>query len=294
VTGVTACASLVWRARHIGAEPSVDDWAGLSGPDVPRAAGFTHPAAMTRFVVTRALLRATIVQLRPELARTTIAFDVAPSGRLEVVDHPELAVSSSHTGTFAVAAVAADGPVGIDVEPLDRGELPRPAAWLTPQELAGVTTLDAHTPHETDLHRLMLLHLWVAKEAVLKAWPGPGTTARQRIRISCRETPCAEVETGRPATGRPATGPPGRVAARRAGGDATPPPPGASWCGDGQGVVAPGVAWAATTPSGSPGSDGPTLDLGVDWYVIDSHLVALAHRHPPRTTARSELDRQAT
>jgi hypothetical protein len=275
VTGVTACASLVWRARRIGAEPSVDDWAGLCGHDVPRAAGLTHPAAMTRFVVTRALLRATIVQLRPELARTTIAFDVAPSGRLEVVDHPELAVSSSHTGTFAVAAVAADGPVGIDVEPLDRGELPRPEAWLTPQELAGVTTLDAHTPHETDLHRLMLLHLWVAKEAVLKAWPGPGTTGRRRIRISCPEAPCADVETA-----RPAAGPPGRGAGRRDDRDATHGPTGASWCGDGEAVVAPAAASAVTSPSG-PGADGPTLDLGVDWFVIDAHLVALAHRHAP-------------
>jgi phosphopantetheinyl transferase len=257
VTDGPACPQLVWRTQAIGDDASVQDWASLAEPDVARAASFTNPAAMTRFVATRALLRATVVQLRPELTDATVAFAVAPTGRLEVVGHPELAVSSSHTRSFAAAAVAADGPVGIDVEPLGRGPLPRPAAWLTASELDDLAHLDVRAAHEQDLHRLMLLHLWVAKEAALKAWPGPGSTTRKRIRILCEQE-------------------------RRGGSIAgEPAPAGAAWCGAGAAVVEP--ADPPPDPARRPRPAAalpPALRLDIGWYAVDdAYLVALAHRH---------------
>jgi phosphopantetheinyl transferase len=251
------CAGLTWRTRWIGDAPTVDDWASLSEPDAARAAGCTHPAAMTRFVATRGLLRATVVERRPELARTSVVFEVMPTGRLEVAGHPDLAVSSSHTRSFAVAAAADDGPVGIDVEPLDRAELPRPAAWLTPQELDSLAHLEARAPHETDLHRLMLLHLWVAKEAALKAWPGPGSTGRRRIRISCSE--------------------------RRRADTGVVVPSDAAWCGTGEAAVEPDVVEPIADARGGASQTGRALlRIGIAWYAIaDAYLVALAHGRRP-------------
>jgi hypothetical protein len=240
------CPSLHWRTCPIGDTPTVDDWASLTDADVARAAEITCAAAMTRFVVARVLLRAVVLDLRPGLAARDLAFAATPTGRLEVVGHPELAVSSSHTTALAAAAAADDGPVGVDVEPLDRSELPRPTAWLTPEELEGIGHLDGRAAHEAELHRLMLLHLWVAKEAALKAWPGPGRTGRRRIIISCTE-------------GQAGTSP-------SAGRDHAP------WCGAGVAVVRPLDG----------GAEDLQLRIGLDWYVTDdAHLVAIAHRRVP-------------
>jgi phosphopantetheinyl transferase len=265
VTDGPACPALVWRTHAIGDDASVQDWASLSEPDVARTASFTNPAALTRFVATRALLRAAVVQLRPDLTHTTVAFAVTPTGRLEVVGHPDLAVSSSHTRAFAAAAVAADGPVGIDVEPLSRGPLPRPAAWLTPSELDDLAHLEARAAHEQDLHRLMLLHLWVAKEAALKAWPGPGSTTRKRIRILCEQERRGETTAAEPA------------------------PADASWCGAGAAVVEP--ADPPPDPARRPqraAAVPAALRLDIGWYAVDdAYLVALAHRHQATGAATS-------
>jgi 4'-phosphopantetheinyl transferase len=239
-------ARVVWRCRPIGDEPSACDWAALSDADLARAAGLTHPTVMTRFVVSRALLRETLGRLRPDLrvgpegAADLVDLAVHPSGRLRVVDHPDLAVSLSHTVGLATAAVSDAGPVGIDVEPMGRTDLPPPASWLTPQECDELAHAEAH------LRRLALLHLWVAKEAALKAAPGPGIACRRRIRIGCLAGG-ADVRAG--------PGPP--VAAHPVDG-----PEDASWCGAG----CASVAMAASEAS-----------LAIDWYALGDHyLIALA------------------
>jgi hypothetical protein len=277
------CPSLRWRTRPIGDSPTVDDWASLVDADVSRAAEITCAAAMTRFVVARALLRSVVLDLRPGLAVRDLAFAATPTGRLEVVGHPELAVSSSHTTALAAAAAADDGPVGIDAEPLDRTELPRPTAWLTREELEGIGHLDARASHEAELRRLMLLHLWVAKEAALKAWPGPGRTGRRRIVISCTGGQAGTSEPGR----MPVLG---RSAATVGTTEPTQPP----WCGDGVALVCPldgevvddppgrGGAGSTGSRSASPAPTDHPLRIGIDWYVTDdAHLVAVAHRHLP-------------
>jgi 4'-phosphopantetheinyl transferase len=237
-------ARVVWRSRPIGDEPSASDWAALSDADLARAADLTHPTVMTRFVVSRALLRETIGRLRPDLrvgpkgATELIDLAVEPSGHLRVAGHPELAVSLSHTVGLATAAVSDVGPVGIDVEPMGRTDLPPLASWLTPEECEELARAEAH------LRRLALLHLWVAKEAALKAAPGPGIAWRRRIRVGCM------------AGGAAVRADPGAPVAAVDG------PDHASWCGAGSASVAMAASEAT---------------FAIDWYALaDHYLIALA------------------
>lgn len=178
-TASPATTGLVWRTRPIGDEPSVDDWAWLPEQDACHAARFTNHATMTRYVTGRALLRETLARLRPGIHAHDVVLEAEPSGRLVVVGHDDIAISLSHTRGLAVACATSAGPVGIDVEPLDRQDLPRSQVWLTPVEAHTVASLDPY------LRRLALLHLWVAKEAVIKALPGPDPAWRRRIHIAC-------------------------------------------------------------------------------------------------------------
>ena len=157
-------------------EPSGSDWASLTEPEAERAAAIAHPAARTRFVVGRALLRRTILELRPDLGTQPIELVLEPSGRPHVDGHPELGISLSHTIGLA-AAVCSAGAVGIDVERRTRNDFPPPDAWLTPDErqrLAAVAPADA---------RVWLLRLWVAKEATMKACDAWGLVTRRQLEV---------------------------------------------------------------------------------------------------------------
>ena len=170
-------AGQVWRTCPIRDEPGDSDWASLTAPEADRAAAIAHPAARTRFVVGRALLRRTIAELRPELAERPIDLVVEPSGQPHVAGHPELGISLSHTIGLAAAAVCADGAVGIDVERRTRSDLPPPDMWMTPgeqQRLAAVEPADV---------RVWLLCLWVAKEATMKACDAWGLVSRRNLEI---------------------------------------------------------------------------------------------------------------
>jgi 4'-phosphopantetheinyl transferase len=153
----------VWRTCPILDQPGPGDEAWLTGPERLRADAIAHPAARTRFVVGRSLLRRTILGLRPELDRSELTLELASSGRPHLADHPELAISISHTRGLAAVAVAVVGGVGIDVEPRSRVDLPAVGAWLTRDEqrrMVARPSCDVPT---------WLLDLWVAKEAVIKA-----------------------------------------------------------------------------------------------------------------------------
>ncbi len=154
---------LVWRTCPIRDLPQDLGTLGLPASDHARAASVADPAARRRFLGGRAVLRATITELCPDLDGRTVTIAVAPTGRPSIAERADLHVSVSHTRGLAAAAVSTGGPVGIDVEPLERTALPPGRAWLTRGEQA---RLAAHPPSEQ--HR-QLLRLWVAKEATLKA-----------------------------------------------------------------------------------------------------------------------------
>jgi 4'-phosphopantetheinyl transferase len=187
-----ACASgsgLLWRARGLGNGVTMEDWRLLAEDERGRAAAIGHRAARTRFVAGRALLRRSISELLPHLDARSHRLTVARSGRPWLAEHPDVAVSLSHTAGLVVAAVSRDGPVGIDVEPLGRSELPRADDWLTDEERR---RLGALPPEARDAR---LLESWVAKEASLKACDHLGPISRRNIEIRGRRQDALEAIT---------------------------------------------------------------------------------------------------
>jgi 4'-phosphopantetheinyl transferase len=171
---------LVWRTRRLGDGFTMEDWQLLADDERARARAIRHRAARARFVTARALLRRSISELLPQRDARSHHLIVAPSGRPWLAEHPDIDISLSHTADFAVAAVSRTGPVGIDVEPLGRSDLPRPDGWLTGEERR---LLDALPP---EARNARLLESWVAKEASLKACDHLGPVARRDIEIRRR------------------------------------------------------------------------------------------------------------
>jgi 4'-phosphopantetheinyl transferase len=153
----------MWRTCPIFDQPGPEDEVWLTEAERLRADAIGHPAARTRFVVGRSLLRRTILELRPELERSELILEVASSGRPRLSGHPGLGISISHTRGLAAVAIAVGGGVGIDVEPRSRVDLPPLEAWLTGDERRRML---AHPPCDVSA---WLLHVWVAKEAAIKA-----------------------------------------------------------------------------------------------------------------------------
>jgi 4'-phosphopantetheinyl transferase len=78
--------------------------------------------------------------------------------------HHGLHFNLSHCRDLALVALCAEGPVGIDIEPADRGNslLGCEASFCHPEEISGL-------PLEGDRRGMELLDLWTRKEALLKA-----------------------------------------------------------------------------------------------------------------------------
>jgi phosphopantetheinyl transferase len=198
---VDASPGIIWRTCPIRASPDADAHRWLTRDDLLHGAGISHPRARTRFLAARSLLRRTIAEARPDLDPTVLGIRATRSGRptVVVVDPPPdptlgadlgptpedlgLSLAVSHTRGLAAVAVSTVGPVGIDVEPLGRDDLPPPASWLTPEERA---EHDRLPPQD---QRALLLRLWVAKEAALKASDATREPARRELRVSS----CGEV-----------------------------------------------------------------------------------------------------
>jgi 4'-phosphopantetheinyl transferase len=210
----------VWRTRPIPATPSDTDGGSLSERDRARARRIAHPAARTRFVVGRVLLRDTVAELDPRLASAPLDLEVSPTGHLAVAGRPDLHVSVSHTRGLAAAAASAGDDVGIDVEPLNRGDLPPSDVWLTATEERRLRSL-APSARQREL-----LRLWVAKEAVMKALDGRREVTRRTIEVDAASGSAADAGSW--------SGEPAHLATLR-------------WCAVGEGFVV-AIASAATTP----------------------------------------------
>jgi phosphopantetheinyl transferase len=198
---VDASLGVIWRTCPIRASPDAAARRWLTRDDLLHGARISHPQARTRSLVARSLLRRTIAEARPDLDPTVLAIRAAPSGRptVVVVDPPPdpsrgadlgptredlgLSLAVSHTRGLAAVVVSTVGPVGIDVEPLGRHDLPPPAIWLTSEERADHDRLP---PQD---QRALLLRLWVAKEAALKAGDATLAPGRRELHVSS----CGEV-----------------------------------------------------------------------------------------------------
>jgi len=140
-------------------------WTLLTGQERARAARFRVPQDRLRFVAGRAGLRLVLSEaLAVHPAEAPLETDgtgmpvVSSCGR-------RLAISVSHAGEWAVAAVGSARWLGVDLEPMCAVEavptLMRRA--LTEAERADLARVRARCMPET------LTRCWVAKEAILKA-----------------------------------------------------------------------------------------------------------------------------
>jgi 4'-phosphopantetheinyl transferase len=142
--------------------PEAAALAVLSPPERRRAASFRYPRDRRRFAVCRAALRHRL-GAESGLPASEVALAEGERGKPFAPGGPPFNVS--HCGELALIAVAAAGPVGIDLERLRRD---RPLArlarrFLSPAEHAAMEGLG-----EDDLARAFYW-CWTAKEAYLKA-----------------------------------------------------------------------------------------------------------------------------
>lgn len=138
----------------------------LDGPERERANRFLKDADRNRFTVARAALRLILGGILDADPRG-LAFATGPHGkpRLDGPAAPGPRFNISHAGGLALIAVAADRPVGVDLEPADRPVDPDELAprVLAPQETAALADLPA--PERAR----WFLEIWTAKEAAVKA-----------------------------------------------------------------------------------------------------------------------------
>jgi 4'-phosphopantetheinyl transferase len=87
----------------------------------------------------------------------------------------------SHCSDLAIVALCAAGPVGVDLESLDRAPdlLECEATFCHPREISEL-------PSETSMRASQLLRIWTAKEAVLKALGTGLSHAPEHVRIHFR------------------------------------------------------------------------------------------------------------
>jgi 4'-phosphopantetheinyl transferase len=156
--------TVVLRACRPPPRVASEDLQVLSTDERRRAASIRHPAARTRFVTGRALLRRLVARVQGTLA-ADIRLAAEPWGRPWLPDHPGLAISCSGTRGLVVAGVAtAVSGLGVDVERTDRWPLPPDERWCSARELAWLD----HCPDE-DTKRVSAIVLWTGKEATAKA-----------------------------------------------------------------------------------------------------------------------------
>lgn len=138
----------------------------LSSAERDRLAGFGSARRQRSFALGRSVLRRLLAE-RLGAAPEAVPLRVAEDGALELVGHPELAVSLAHTElrtdaglVVEAVAVVAPHPVGVDLEALRPVRPDLPDRLLSDLDRAA---LAAFAPEEA------ALRVWVIKEAVLKA-----------------------------------------------------------------------------------------------------------------------------
>lgn len=168
--GSAGRARVLLRTTRSVLDAAPDGRSLLTPPERRRAEAFDDASAREDFVAAHHLARLAVAGLADcdptevELVQTCPTCG-GPHGRPRVVGREGVRVSWSHAGGV-VAAVAATGPCGIDVEPrgapLDPVLLPQ---VLTPRERERVRT--ASVPEDE------FLRLWMRKEALVKATGHP-------------------------------------------------------------------------------------------------------------------------
>jgi len=129
-----------------------------------RAAGFAFERDRRRHVAAHAALRR-LLGRRLGVAPEAIRIEADASGKPRVRGEPGCAFSLSHSGDRALVALAPDGDIGVDLEPL--GQL-RELDALAARCLCDQERIDLDATPEAE-RELAFLRAWTRKEACLKA-----------------------------------------------------------------------------------------------------------------------------
>lgn len=154
----------------------------LSPSERERAESFRFRADALRWMSFRASMR-TILGVCLRLPASEVPIRISESGK-PLLDSPyhRLHFSLSHTNDLAILALSEAGPVGVDLEPIDRASdlLDCESSFCHPLEIAGL-------PEETSARQDRLLQLWTMKEAVLKAVGTGFLVPPESVRLEARE-----------------------------------------------------------------------------------------------------------
>jgi len=136
----------------------------LTDDEKSRAARFHFPKDAIHWAACRAALRAILgreIGMDPRAVPLVFSEFGKP---LLAPPFDGLHFNLSHCPDLALVALSLDGPVGIDLESLERASdlLECESTFCHPEEIRGL-------PTETNARAVQLLRIWTAKEAVLKA-----------------------------------------------------------------------------------------------------------------------------
>ena len=147
-----------------------NEWASwLSTEEQARLSRFRVESPRLEYLAARLLARA-VLSHRLGLPPQAVPLAISPYGKPHLPAH-DCYLSLSHTQGYAVLALCAAHPVGVDVERWDRKVRPALASrFFSPSECAQLEALG-----ETPARDRYFLQLWTAKEAWWKASdPKPG------------------------------------------------------------------------------------------------------------------------
>ena len=136
----------------------------LSAEEAARAARFIFERDRARFTVAHAALREILATYAREDA-AALRFLAAEKGKPYLPDHPDLRFNLSHSGSWALVAIANGRDVGVDIEVM-RGERPTvdiAERFFAPAEIRELM----ETPE--NLRTQAFFACWSRKEAYIKA-----------------------------------------------------------------------------------------------------------------------------
>jgi len=172
----------VWSCSLEGGEAArqrCETW--LSEEERARAARFVRPEDQGRFILAHGGLRMILARyLAAEPGG--LRFQLGPTGKPTLLDQkcgrPHLQFNLSHSGGRMLVSVSKGQEVGIDLEQVrdNREPLKLAERFYAPAEFQWIMSRPASD------HALQFYHLWVAKEAFLKA-QGTGISSLQQCEI---------------------------------------------------------------------------------------------------------------
>ncbi len=155
----------IWRTSLEGLANTDIDWrAYLSASETARAERFKFKADQQRYRICHTVLRHLLGHYLGQ-PRYASEFQVGEFGK-PMLSTNQLHFNLSHTKQWCLIAIAADAPVGVDVETVDPDFDGRRLAahYFNPDELAQIDTA-----HDEIQACETFFSLWTCKEALLKA-----------------------------------------------------------------------------------------------------------------------------